>query len=487
MGIVIKHSAWNFGITGAGLLLGAVNVLLLATTYLDDEYYGLWGYVLSMAFLLFPLMSFGIHNTIVKNFAHFKTKKEKDTFLTQMLFWPLLIIIPFFVLLYFNQDQARLFISRENQITGDFLWTIPLIAVFQGYFEIFYAWSKVHMKTIGGNFLKEVFYRLSATVMLILVATQIITQVQFIYSLVLIYALRAFLMKIVAYRIYYPKWRWGKLLATKELITYSLFMIIAGSVGTAMLDLDKGMLNQFNEIENIAYYNVAIFIAAVIAVPARGMAQVLHPLVASYYAANNTTDLEKLYKRSSLNLSIVSGFLLLIIVCNVNEFYKLLEPEFSIAIPVVYLISLVKFSESLLGSNNAILYNTNLYRVTLWMGLCLVLVAVGLNIWLIPIYGLVGAAIATCVAYLSYSLAKVLYVYHRLYIHPWTPQTWKSLLIVIVGVLLFVFWDFSLNVYLNIALKSILITAYYILAILKGKVSYELTGLYQKYRIKKTA
>ena len=80
MGIVIKQSGWNLAITAAGFLLGALNVLLLATTYLDDEYYGLWGYILSTAFLLFPLMSFGIHNTIVKFYSRYDDKKERDSF-----------------------------------------------------------------------------------------------------------------------------------------------------------------------------------------------------------------------------------------------------------------------------------------------------------------------------------------------------------------------------------------------------------------------
>ncbi|GAL01592.1 polysaccharide biosynthesis protein [Nonlabens ulvanivorans] len=53
MGIVIKQSGWNLAITAAGFVLGALNVLLLATTYLDDEYYGLWGlYIIDSFFII---------------------------------------------------------------------------------------------------------------------------------------------------------------------------------------------------------------------------------------------------------------------------------------------------------------------------------------------------------------------------------------------------------------------------------------------------
>jgi O-antigen/teichoic acid export membrane protein len=481
MGIVIRHSSWNLGITGAGFLLGATNVLLLATTYLDDDYYGLWGYVLSTAFLLFPLMSFGIHNTIVKYYSSYHTARDRDNFLTQMLLWPLvtLIIIVGIVLIY--QDDFRLFISTRNQMVGDYLWPIIAISIFQAYFEIWYAWTKVHLKTIAGNFLKEVFYRAAATVVLILVAMDMITQVQFIYSLVIIYFLRMLLMAIIALRTYFPRFRLFKIIAVKELLWYSFLMIIAGSVSTALLDLDKNMLNQFIDIENISYYNVAVFIATVVAIPARGMAQIVHPMTASYFNKNQMGQVENLYKRSSLNLSIVSGFLLILIICNVNEFYFLLPPEFAIAIPVVLLICVVKFSENLLGSNNAILYNTNLYQFTVWLGLGLAILAFILNIWLIPILGLLGAAVATCVAYIFYAFAKAYYVYHRLHIHPWTQGTNAVLLLITTMVLAFYFWDFQWNIYLNIVLKSLIIAVVYVTIVYRYKMSQELSNMLQQF------
>ncbi|MGJ8684362.1 MAG: oligosaccharide flippase family protein [Nonlabens sp.] len=481
MGIVIKQSGWNLAITAGGFILGALNVLLLATTYLDDEYYGLWGYVLSTAFLLFPLMSFGINNTLVKFYSKYEDKNERDAFLTQMLLWPLLIIIPAFILIYVFYDPIRLFIASKNQITSDFVWPIAIIAVFQAYFEIFYAWTKVHMKTIGGNFLKEVFYRAGATVMLVLVALDYITQIQFIYSLVLIYGLRVFIMKMVAFKTYMPQWQLGKIKASRDLINYSVLMIVAGSVGTALLDLDKFMINDYLIIDNISWYNVAVFIATVIAVPARGMAQIMHPLTAGHFNRGEMNAVENLYKRSSLNLSIIAGFLVIIIICNVNEFYELMRPEYRVGIPVVILIAIVKYAESLLGSNNAILYNSDLYRVTLWLGLLLAIVAVLLNMWLIPIYGLMGAAISTCVAYVMYAFAKAFYVYHQLKIHPWTAQTTQSIVLILVFIAVFYFWDFNCHPVVNIALKSILLCGSYILIVRKLKLSQEINELLKKY------
>ena len=481
MGIVIKHSAWNLGITAIGFVLGAANTLLLATKYLSDDYYGLWGYVLSSAFLLFPLMSFGIHNTVVKFYSSYKSKAQKDAFLTQMLVLPLLIILPVVTVIYFFEFKIIELITRVNTMVGAYVWHIILIGIFHAYFEIFYAWVKVQMKTIGGNLIKEVFYRFSATLLLILVWQEMISQKQFIDALVLVYILRCCFMMILAFKTYLPRFRIDSASFNKQIFTYSFLMLIAGSVGTLLIDLDKYMINQYLEIETISYYGVAVYIATVIAIPARGMSQITHPLTAGYLNSGALDKMEDLYKRSSLNLSIVSGFLMVVILCNVQEFYKLLPPEFAVAIPIVFIISLVKFAENLSGSNNAILYNSNLYKVTLWLGLGLAVLAIVLNLILIPKYGLIGAGISTCVAFICYAGAKIAYVHLKLKVHPWTPQTWKSIAVIVVTITIFVFWDFNYNVIVNIALKTLMLSVFYLFAVYKLELSKEINTILKKY------
>lgn len=485
MGIVIRNSAWNLVITIAGSMLGALNVLILATTYLDDDMYGLWGYVLSMGFLLFPFMAFGIHNTIVKFYSAFSSKEMRDAFLIKMLCWPIVVMIPLVGIIWLFQEPIIHLLAKKNAIVGGFLWHIVLVAIFEAYFEIFYAWTKVHMKTIGGNFLKEVFYRVGATIALVLLAMDIISQTDFIHSLVLIYGLRMLVMFYMAMRTYRPQFLWKPVLETRELITYSLLMIIAGSVSTALLDLDKAMINNYQILDEISYYMIAVFMASVIAIPARAMAQITHPLTAGYLNSKDMVALEDLYKRSSLNLSIISGFLVVIIICNVKEFYTFLPPAFAAAIPVVFLIALVKYVENLLGNNNAILYNSNLYKVTLWLGVCLTIVAVVLNMWLIPAMGITGAAIATCVAYLGYDYVKAWYVYKKMGVHPWTTGTWKSIAFITIFIMVFYFWDFPWHPVVNIALKSVLISAFYALVVYKSGISKELNVMVNRFLVRR--
>ena len=69
MGIVINQSIKNTIITYIGFGIGAANTLFMYPYFLGETYFGLTGYILSTANIIFPLMAFGVHNTLIKFFS----------------------------------------------------------------------------------------------------------------------------------------------------------------------------------------------------------------------------------------------------------------------------------------------------------------------------------------------------------------------------------------------------------------------------------
>ena len=169
MGIVLKQSLNNTIVTYIGFAVGAINTLFLYTRFLTDEYYGLVSVILSYSAILMPILAFGVPNTLVKYFSSFTDKNVKDSFLTLMLLLPLFLIVPMAIASYFAYEIIGNFISKTNPIVKGYVWYIFLIGMSMAYFEVFYSWSKVHMKTVFGNFMKEVFTRLGITLLLVLV------------------------------------------------------------------------------------------------------------------------------------------------------------------------------------------------------------------------------------------------------------------------------------------------------------------------------
>lgn len=482
MGIILNQSFKNTITTYIGFGLGAVNTLFLYTNFLTDEYYGLVAFLLSTANIMMPFMAFGVHNAIIKFYSSFKSKTNIDGFLTLMLLLPLILIIPATLIGYFSYDVIGDLLSRENFIVSNYVWNILILAIAMAYFEIFFAWTKVQLQTVFGNLMKEVFHRFAIMLLLLAVYFKWLNVEDFIVGLVIIYLLRTIIMKLYAFKVHFPRIKFIMPENINAILKYALLMIIAGSVAMLILDIDKFMIGlMIDEIEQVAYYSVAIFIATVIAVPQRAMHQIMIPLTAQFLNEKNNEALEDLYKRSSLNLLVISGFIFLLIVLNINQLYLILPKEFTGGLLVVFVVSIAKLYDNSLGNNNAILFNSNYYRMVLVFGVVLAGLTIILNFIFIPIYGINGSAIATFLAIATYNTIKVAFVKVKFNIQPYSLSSLKVCVLISILISVFYFWDFSFNPFVNIGLKSLLIMIVYFALILKLNISEDISKQIKKY------
>ncbi|WP_439151123.1 lipopolysaccharide biosynthesis protein [Winogradskyella sp.] len=481
MGIVINQSFKNTVSTYLGFGIGAINTLFLYTNFLTDRYYGLVAFLLSTANLMMPFMAFGVHNAIIKFYSSFKSKNGINSFLTLMLFLPIVFVIPAGLLGYIAYETIGDLLSKENDIVGDYVWHIFILAIAMAYFEIFFAWSKVQMQTVFGNIMKEVFHRVCIMLLLFAVYFNWITVDEFIVALVAVYVLRMLIMKLYAYSVRFPKIRFYKIENLPSILSYAFLIIIAGSVATLILDIDKFMIGRILKIEEVAYYSVAIFIATVIAVPQRAMHQIMLPLTAKYLNENDNPALEDLYKRSSLSLLVISGLIFLFIILNINELYEILPAEFRGGLFVVFIVSIAKLYDNSIGNNNAILFNSNYYKMVLVFGVLLAIMAIVLNAIFIPIYGIEGSAFATFLAVFIYNTIKILYVKQKFKMQPFTMASFKIVALLCLFLIGFYFWDFPFHPIINITLKSILITLLYVISVYKLQVSKDISQQIKKY------
>ena len=482
MGIVLKQSFKNTISTYLGFGIGAINTLFLYTNFLTDQYYGLVAFVLSTATIMMPFMAFGVHNSIIKFYTTFKSKNSINSFLTLMLFLPLPFIFLTGIIGYLAYDTITDLLSRENSIVEQYVWHIFVLAIAMAYFEIFFAWSKVQLQTVFGNVMKEIFHRIGTMILLVSVYFEWLSVDQFVLGLVGVYVLRMIIMKLYAYSIRFPRLNFEKIKNFSSIIKYSGLMIIAGSVAMLILDIDKFMIGLLlPDIEQVAYYSVAIFIATVIAVPQRAMHQIMMPLTAQYLNERDMKSLEDLYKRSSMSLLVISGFIFLLIILNINELYEILPKEFTGGLFVVLIISLGKLYDNCLGNNNAILFNSDYYKMVLFFGVLLAVMAIILNAFFIPIYGIEGSAFATFLAIVIYNTIKIVFVKRKFDMQPFSFASLKIFITLILISLGFYFWEFPFHPIVNIILKSITIGILYFSVIYKLGVSEDISSQIKKY------
>lgn len=481
MGIVFKQSLSNMVITYIGFAIGAINTLFLYARFLTDTYYGLVGVILATSAILMPVLALGVPNTMIKFFSGYTEKKAQDGFLAFMLVLPLVLIIPVGLFSYIANDAIGNFIGQRNLIVKDYVWHIFLIAMAMAYFEIFYSWSRIHMRSVFGNFMKEIFARVGVMFLLFAVYADYISVDIFLMALVGVYLLRTGIMKIYAYRLRMPSLTIMVPHNFSTILTYSFLIILGGSTAVILLEVDKFMINQFIEIEKVAYYTVAVFIATVISVPSRAMHQITYPMTAALLNQKDKEGLGVLYHKSSLTLFIISGLIFILILLNLGDLYLLLPENYRGGFNIVLLIGLAKLFDAMLGNNNAILYNSDHYRAILFLGVFLAISTILFNWFLIPRIGIVGAALATFVAVFIYNLLKLLYVKQKLDLQPFTKETFKVIFLILLVFAIFYALQFPFHPLVNIALKSLLIIALYIGVLYRFKISEDVFGVLSKY------
>lgn len=495
MGIVLKQSFRNTLIIYGAFLIGGINTIVFYPRFLGAKFYGLVAFLLSASNVIMPLAAFGVQYTIVKFYSSYKSKDQKDKFLSSVLFLPIFIALPLGFFWDYMHECIMSRITEENKAIESYTFSIYIIAICCSYFELFYSWTKVHLNTVFGNILKELWNRIVILILLLAVFLDFITKPEFIYYLTIAYVLRVFVMMIYAFSVYLPKFSFKLPDNFSEIIKYSFYIILAGSAGAILLDIDKIMIPGKETMEKAAYYTVAVFIGSFIEAPSRAMTQILQPLTSKSLNESDTKEVENLYKKSSINLLLVGGLFFILVNCGVQELFKLMpEKGYAGGEIVVLMISLAKLYTMFLGNNGVIINNSKFYRIALPLAVFMALSVYFLNtlFYYNLEFGTDGLALATLITLLISNTFKIWFVNRKFSITPFTNKSFLLVLIITALFFSFYFWDFSLpsvNILgieiapiLNIIAKSILIVIFYVFLIMKLSVSEEINTLVKKYK-----
>jgi O-antigen/teichoic acid export membrane protein len=137
------------------------------------------------------------------------------------------------------------------------------------------------------------------------------------------------------------------------------------------------------------------------------------------------------------------------------------------------------------GLNGVIFSTSKKYKTDLIFTFFLIISVYVANLWLIPIYGIIGAAISTSGAYLVYNILRGGFIYYAYKLHPFK---WVQLRLLLLGLVVFiVFWalDVSnvtflvLQPFTQIIIKELLLFVVFVIPIWKWNLEPETVGYFQ--------
>ena len=395
---------------------------------------------------------------------------------------PIVIVLLFVPLFLVYYDDIRQYLFQSDQSLSRYAYVILFIAISTSFFEVFYSWLRVKLKSVFGNFLKELYPRLLIAFLLIFYSIGLLKFESFVMFLIYGYYLRLFIVIVYSFYVNKPKLNLNFKNDFNEVFKYCLLIFLSGAASSIILDIDKSMLSSILTVENVAYYSVAVFIAAVIEIPGRAMFQILSPVVASAINKNQMKKLEDLLKKSSTNLVLVASLFFLLINLNIDDFYNVLNQDgYSIGIPIVIIVSFGKLYSMSIGCINNIISNSKYYYYTFWFSLFSSVLAVILNIYLITEFGIIGAAYATLVVLAIMNSLKIYLVKIKFNIHPYSRDTIKIIILSVLTYFVFSNLQLGFQPVINIIVKSSLVLILYTLSAYIFKLSDDVNIFIDKF------
>jgi len=179
-----------------------------------------------------------------------------------------------------------------------------------------------------------------------------------------------------------------------QMLRYSIPLVPAGLAVWLNTYFDRMMITHFLSLNEVGLYGVGYRLASVVGLLVVGVQAALTPLVLSHHREVTTpSELAKIFRLflsaallMFLTLSLFAGDILVLIAT--PDFY-------SSAALVIYLVPAIMLAQMYIfapGINIA--RKTHLF---IWINLAGVVVNISLNWYLIPIWGIIGAAVATLV------------------------------------------------------------------------------------------
>jgi O-antigen/teichoic acid export membrane protein len=439
MGIIQKQGIVNTIITYIGIVIGFVNIIYIQPQFLSSEEVGLLRILFSFSATIAMFLPLGIGNITIKYFPYFKNNENgHNGFLGLIILFTFIGAIVVGIVLFILKSTFVAFYSKDSSLFVYYFNLVLPIAVSISFCALFSIYCQSLYKSIIPSFLNEIALRVFNIIVILLYFNGILNLNTMVLLFFSAYAFQAILLLIYMYRIDKPsiKINFNKLkeVGHKEILTYGAILSITSITSLSIKYIDVMMLGAYVPLSLVGIYAIAAFIPTVIEAPVNSFERISNTKVANEWHQNNLPEIFKIYQKSCKYLLFVGAYLFIgIVVCS-PYLIKLLPVEYNQANNVVIILAMSSLFNMLTGLNGSLIFTSQGYKFGTFFLLVLLALILMLNYFLIPKFGIIGAAIANAIASFIYNFLKFLFLWLKYGFQPFTRSTAINIILVPLSV-----------------------------------------------------
>ena len=501
MGVVIKQSIRGTIVNYLGIAVGFVTTFFIVTKYLTQEEVGLNRVLIDAAILFASFAQLGTSSSIIRFFPYFKDEDGKHH---GFFFWTLVVPIVGFLLFLIvakclEGTIIQIFSKNSDLFVTYYRFVFPL-SLFMLYQTVFEANANVLMRIVVPKFVREVGVRVGLLMTYLLYGYwHVINLDGLVVGICVTYFLAAiidfFYLLTLGKISFKPDFKVFTKPLLKDIGFYTLFMLLNAITVNVMPLLNTFFVSAGMGLSFTGIYAIANYIATVVEVPNRSLNAIVQPEIAQSFKDQDSAHAEKLCKSVSLHLMLSSFLIFIFIWINIDALFMLLPngDKYEAGKSVVLILGIAKCINSTLFVSSSALNYSKYYYWSFVFTVMLTVMAVVLNVLLIPRWGMDGASLSHLISYFTFYVSLLVVVMLKLKINIFSKAQLK-VLVLIAGLLLlnygWVKWVYPLfmhlpfsvraNTLIDAGLKSCILSAVTLVACYYWHISEDVNNLIRK-------
>ena len=434
-----------------GNLLGIFNQMLLGR-FLGVAQYGLFSLSLSIVSLLATFSVFGLFAALPRFIPFHLGKGEKDVVKSSIDFSLIFVLcistfISFFIFLFAKNIAVDIFHDAQLEFPLRlFIICLPFIAISNIFQAIIQSFKAVTYRLL----IYDVGIRISKMAVFIplILAGYMLFGAIFAYLVATIFTIVVSFL-VIRRKLFVDHRQYKKVHIARQLLSFAWPLSLTGITFLFISQTDVLLIGYYLSSVDVGIYVPALTIARFLTFVGSAFGYIFLPVVSGLFAKRKASDIKSLFKSTSKWMFVLVFPMFLFLVLFPKEVITILySNEFAGGYFVLAILAFGVFSNVFTGMTGSILIGSGRPRLNLICEIVAAVTNVSLNLLLIPLYGILGAAIATSISYLSRNFMSLIFVYKTNGMQPYTRKYLGILISGVVGL----FVVFGVKSYLSFPL-----------------------------------
>ncbi len=434
MGIIQRQSLKNTVVRFIGTAISVLATFFIYSKY--KEIYGLYSFLMSGALVLSPLILMGGGSVSTK----FHPQNSSRNF-DHLLSWLLLLSVAGLILvlalsLIFQEPLARFFLQEQTDplIQAYIVMVIPL-AFLLSIKSLLGNYISNYKRIVVPQLLDDTTMRFVVPILVLSAGVGWITMDRYITLLMLLLAIISallfiYLRKFEPIQLRIPTFLKNPL-QRRQILLFGGFALLSSFGSILTTRIDTLMVGKMIDLTNAGAYAILLFLTNLVLIPKQSIFMISAPILARHMDHQEYEETRTLYRSSSIILLIAGLFISGMIMLNIRDIISIMpkNEEFTGFMAVSLALCVTQVVDMTLSMNQQILIYSKYYWVNLILFLALSVCNILFNLYLIPRYGLSGAAFSTLFSVSLLGVFGLAITYGLFRIHPFTRNTFFVILL----------------------------------------------------------